>query len=67
MGTYDFDHFPFDDPDIARALSRALAILLWSSVPRELSPLPSSPRRARQRRGSVQQQANMEDAKEQNE
>jgi hypothetical protein len=54
MGTYHFDHFPFEDPEIARALSLALTALLWSSVPKTPSPQTSPVKRVRQKRHSVQ-------------
>ena len=35
-----FDDFPFDDPMVARGLSRALAILLWK-ISKEKTPSSS--------------------------
>jgi len=31
MRNYHLDDFPFDDPEIAHALARALAALLWNT------------------------------------
>jgi hypothetical protein len=45
MDRYQLNDFPFENPDIARALSHALAALLWNTPP----PAPPSPPQPKRR------------------
>jgi hypothetical protein len=62
MERYQLDNFPFEDPDIARALSHALAVLLWNTPAPPPAARPAKRRTRRKQAAGRRQQPSTREA-----
>ena len=60
MRKYQLDDFPFEDPEIAHALARALAALLWNSVAKGNTASSISKEQARQHEEATEEPGEIE-------